>query len=116
MKLRVFLVVLAALLVAAHFLRAAATLPILVCLAAPFLLMVRKRWALRTVQFMTVAGAGIWMVTLGHIVQQRVAEGRSWTVAAIILGSVAAYTLLTGGLLNHSVVKDRYPRRDRGIK
>jgi hypothetical protein len=109
MKLRITLLVLASVLMAAHFLRSFAILPMLICLAAPFLLLVKKRWSLFTLQALTVVAAVIWLMTLNGIIQERVLEGRSWTASAIILGVVAGYTLLTGWLLNNPVVKEKYP-------
>jgi hypothetical protein len=109
MKLRIALLALAAILLAAHFLRTFSIIPMLICLAAPFLLLIKKRWSLLTVQALTVAAAIIWLFTLQGIIQLRIQEGRSWTASAIILGVVAGYTLLTGWLLNNPVVKEKYP-------
>lgn len=109
MKLRVALLALAAILLAAHFLRTFSIIPMLICLAAPFLLLIKKRWSLLTVQTLTVIAAGIWLFTLQDIIQLRIQEGRSWTASAIILGVVAGYTLLTGWLLNNPIVKEKYP-------
>ena len=109
MKLRITLLALAAILMAAHFLRTFSIIPMLICLAVPFLLFIKKRWSLRTIQALTVIAAVIWIFTLDGIVQQRILEGRSWAASAIILGVVAAYTLLTGWLLNSQSVKEKYP-------
>ena len=109
MKLRASLLALAAILLAAHFLRTFTIIPLLLCLAAPFMLLIKKRWSLLTIQALTAAGAMIWLLTLNGIIQQRLIEGRSWTASGIILGVVAAYTLLTGWLLNSPVVKEKYP-------
>lgn len=109
MKLRITLLALAAVLIAAHFLRTSSIIPMLVCLAAPFLLLIKKRWSLLTVQALTVVAAVIWLFTLDGIIQQRLLEGRSWTASGIILGVVAGYTLLTGWLLNSPLVKEKYP-------
>ena len=109
MKLRITLLALSAILLAAHFLRASTPIPLLICFAAPFLLAIKKRWSLRTIQALTILGAMIWLFTLSDIIQQRVFEGRSWTVSAIILCVVAGYTLLTGWLLESPIVKEKYP-------
>jgi hypothetical protein len=109
MKLRISLLALAAILIAAHFLRTSSFIPMLICLAAPFVLLVKKRWSLLTVQALTVVAAIVWLLTLYGIIQQRIFEGRSWTASAIILGVVAGYTLLSGWLLNSPVVKEQYP-------
>ena len=109
MKLRITLLALAAIVLAAHFLRTFTIVPTLICLAAPFLLLIKKRWSLIAVQGLTVIGAGIWLFTLNDIIQQRLMEGRSWTASGIILGVIAAYTLLTGWLLESPRVKEKYP-------
>jgi hypothetical protein len=109
MKLRIALLALAAILLAAHFLRTFSIIPMLICLAAPFILFVKKRWSLLAIQVLTVVAAVIWLFTLNDIIQQRLFEGRSWTASGIILGVVTAYTLLTGWLLNSPVVKEKYP-------
>ena len=109
MKLRISLLALAAVLIAAHFLRIAAYIPMLICLAAPFLLFVKKRWSVLVIQALTVVAAVIWLLTLYGIIQQRIFEGRSWIASGIILGAAAGYTLLSGWLLNSPVVKEQYP-------
>lgn len=109
MKLRITLLALAAILLAAHFLRTFSIIPMLLCLAAPFILFVKKRWSLLAIQVLTIVAAVIWLFTLNDIIQQRLFEGRSWTASGIILGVVAGYTLLTGWLLNSPVVKEKYP-------
>jgi len=109
MKLRIFLLALSAILLAAHFLRTFSIIPMSVCLSAPFILFIKKRWSLLAVQALTVVAATIWLFTLQGIIQLRIQEGRSWTASAIILGVVAGYTILTGWLLNSPVVKEKYP-------
>jgi hypothetical protein len=109
MKLRITLLALSSILLAAHFLRASTPVPLLICLAAPFLLVIKKRWILRTIQALTLLGAVIWLFTLRDIIQQRVFEGRSWTASAIILCVAAGYTLLSGWLLESPIVKEKYP-------
>jgi hypothetical protein len=108
MKLRITLLALSAILLAAHFLRTFTILPMLLCLAAPFLLLIKKRWSLLIIQALTVLAAMIWLFTLNGIIQQRLQEGRSWIASGIILGVVAGYTLLTGWLLESPLVKEKY--------
>jgi hypothetical protein len=108
MKLRIVPIVLAAILLAAHFLRTYSLLPMVLCLLAPFLLLIHKRWSLLILQLLTIPAALIWLLTLYGIIQQRIFEGRSWTASAIILGVVAAFTLLAGWLLNSLDVKEDF--------
>lgn len=108
MKLRTIPIILASILIAAHFLRSFSLLPVLLCLLAPFLLLIHKRWSLMTLQLATIPAALIWLVTLYGIIQQRIFEQRSWTASAIILGVVAAFTLFAGWLLSSPQVKEKF--------
>jgi hypothetical protein len=109
MKLRYIPIILAAVLVAAHFLRSYNILPMLLSLLAPFLLLIKKRWSLVTLQLLTIPDAFLWLLTLYGIIQQRIFEGRSWTASAIILGVVALFTLWSAWLLNTPKIKEQYP-------
>jgi hypothetical protein len=109
MKLRFIPIILAAILIAAHFLRSYSLLPMGLCLLAPFLLCIHKRWSLLVLQLLTIPAALIWLLTLYEIIQQRTFEGRSWAASAIILGTVTAFTLLAGWLLNSQSIKGHYP-------
>ncbi len=109
MKLRYFPIILAAILMAAHFLRSYSLVSMAICLLAPFLLLIKKRWSLVTLQLLTIPAALIWLLTLHGIIQERVFEGRSWTASAVILGVVALFTLFAGWLLNYPEIKERYP-------
>jgi hypothetical protein len=108
MKLRFIPIILAAILLAAHFLRSYSFLPMALCLLAPFLLLIHKRWSLLTLQLLTIPAALIWLATLYGIIQQRIFEGRSWVASAIILGAVAAFTLFAGWLLNTQQAKTTF--------
>ena len=109
MKLRTLPIILAAILVAAHFLRSYSILPMMLCLLAPFLLFVKKRWSIVTLQLLAIPAAFIWLMTLNGIIQERISEGRSWTASAIILGIVALFTLWSAWLLNSPKIKEQYP-------
>jgi hypothetical protein len=109
MKLRILPIIIAAVLMAAHFLRSFSLVPMAVCLLAPLLLLIKKRWSLVTLQVLTIPAALIWLMTLYGIIQERIFEGRSWTSSAIILGLVALFTLFAERLLNSPKVKERYP-------
>ncbi len=109
MGLRISLYVVAALLLGAHFLRAGNLVIMLLCLAAPLLFLWRQRWSLIALQFLAYCAAGSWIGVAIRLVQLRQQLGQPWTAAAIILGSVALYTLLAGLLLNSRAIKERYP-------
>jgi hypothetical protein len=60
-------------------------------------------------QFMAYGAATTWIVVAVQLVALRQRTGQPWTVAAIILGSVALFSLLAGLLLNSSAIRERYP-------
>lgn len=80
---------LAALLLAAHFLRAGNLGATAFSLVFPALLFLRRRWAVRVVQGILVAGSCEWLRTLYILADQRQQEGAPWIRMALILGVVA---------------------------
>jgi hypothetical protein len=109
MKLRVLPIIVAAVLLAAHFLRTFSLVPMLFCLSTPFLLLIKKRWSLITLKILTIPAVLVWLFALYGIIQQRAFEGRSWTASAIILGVVILFTLSASWLLNSPHVKEEFP-------
>jgi hypothetical protein len=107
---RIVLYVVAALLIGAHFLRQGNIALTVLCLLVPLLFFCRLRWSLIVLQVAAYLSAGTWLVALAQIVQQRVAQERPWTTAAIILGTVIVLTIAAGALLNSRAITDRYPR------
>jgi hypothetical protein len=92
-------ILLSFLVLAAHFFRNGHLVLVLACCAAPMFLLVRRTWATRIVQSMLIIGALEWVRTIFEIRAFRIEEGRDWQRMAIILGSVAAFTFLSGVLL-----------------
>lgn len=109
MLFRITPLIIAAVLLAAHFLRSGNLLLLALCLLTPFLLLVKKRWSLILLQLLAYAGTAIWIRTTVQIVQERLALGRPWGRVVIILGVVILVTALAGLLLNSNAVKQRYP-------
>ncbi len=107
---RVVLVIIAALLIAAHFLRAMDTPLVALSLAAPLLLLWRRRWSLIALQVLAYLAAWRWIETALGLIAMREQLGRPWTAAAIILGAVALFTALSGLLLNSRSMRERYPK------
>lgn len=107
--LRLIPVIVAALLLAAHFLRSGNFIAAGACLLAPLLLLVRERWSLVVLQVLAYAGAGLWLITTLEILQQRLALGLPWQRLVTILGGVTLFTIAAGLLLNSAPVKNRYP-------
>ena len=81
----------------------------LLCVLTPLLLLVRKRWSLFALQLLMYLEAIIWANTTLQIVRERLSSGEPWARLVIILGAVILFTIVTGFLLNSSVIKDKYP-------
>lgn len=95
--LRLLPILVSGALLAAHFLRAGQVLLVLACLAFPFLLFVRKQWAVRIVQVILVLGGLEWIRTLLTLVAERAQTGQPWVRMSVILLAVALWT--AGSLL-----------------
>ncbi len=96
---RLILVVLATLVLGAHFLRAGHALVALVIVVAPALLAFRTRWAAWTVKGLLLLGTLEWVRTLLELVDVRRALGLPYTRMAVILGSVALVTAVAALLI-----------------
>lgn len=110
MRLRISLFILSAVLLGAHFLRSGELTMVALCLAAPLLFLWRRRWSLILLQSLAYGAAASWVVAAVQLVQMRQQLGQPWTAAAVILGSVALFTLLSGLLLNARAMRERYRR------
>ena len=84
--------ILAFLLLAAHCSRAGWLPLVVLCLAAPVLLFLGRRWALTTAKALLAAGVLEWVRTLTVIAIGRQAAGQAWLRMALILGVVAVFT------------------------
>lgn len=98
--LQVLAVIVSLLLLAAHFLRAGALLPVLVSIGMIGLLLVRRWWAARVIQVVLVLGALEWLRTMLHLAAARARAGEPATRMVVILGTVAAITLLSAAALS----------------
>ncbi|MEK7435289.1 MAG: hypothetical protein AAB150_00220 [Pseudomonadota bacterium] len=108
MILRISLYTIAALLLGAHFLRGGNLVMAGFCLAAPLLFLWRQRWSLILLQLLAYGAAGTWIAVAYQLVQLRQQLGQPWTVAALILGTVALFSLIAGLLLNSRATRERY--------
>jgi uncharacterized membrane protein HdeD (DUF308 family) len=106
--LRVILYVIAALLIAAHFYRGGNFLMVVLCAAAPLLFLWKHRASLIVLQVLAYVAAAMWVMTAVELVQYRQSIGRPWTAAVVILGTVAAFSVVAGALLNSRKTWQRY--------
>ena len=111
MIVRIIVYVLASWLIAAHFLRSGNLALTAVCLAAPLLFPVRRRWSLLLAQFLAYVACAVWLLTTWQIVAMRRVFGLPWLRSAIILLSVAAVTAAAGLLLRSRTMQVRYRAR-----
>lgn len=96
------------LLLAAHFSRNDVTTLVVVSLALPFLLLVRRPWVPRLFQVLLILGGVEWVRSMVMHISRRQAEGEPWTRLAIILGVVALLTACAGLVFRNSKLRRRY--------
>ena len=101
-------IVIASLLLGAHFLRWGEPGLVVVCLAMPLLLVVRRRWVPQVLTAGFLAGAVVWIHTGIEIVRYRIDQGAAWSRAAVIIGVVALFTALVPLLFRARSMRKRY--------
>ncbi len=86
-------------------------IPLLVaCVVLLGLLSVPKRWVMRVVQVVLVAGGLEWVRMILVYMNQRQATGEPWLRMAIILGVVAAITAGSAALFETKTLRRRYAK------
>ncbi len=101
-------VVLALLILGAHFLRAG-NLPVLILIVGVIgLIGVRRPWAARTIQVVLVLGGVEWVRTLVILAGRRMDAGQPATRLIAILAGVALGTLLSALLFLTGPLRRRY--------
>jgi len=107
--IRLIPVILSALLLGAHFLRADLTFLAVLLVLFPVVLLVKREWVARLTQFVLVLGGLEWLRSLLVLVAARREMGQSWTRLAVILGVVALFTIGSGLLFSFSgALRERY--------
>jgi general stress protein CsbA len=93
---------------AAHFYRAGYLILVVLIAASPLLLFIRSPWIVRFVQVELILGGIEWIRTAFRLVHIRQAHNLPWERLAIILGSVAAFTILSTLVFNFRTLKEIY--------
>ncbi len=106
--LRLLPVILSFLLLGAHFYRAGWVALTALCVAALFLLFLRKPWVPRLFQAALLLGAVEWFRTLYVFAAMRIAWDEPWTRLALILGAVSLFTALSALVFQGRRLKDFY--------
>ncbi len=110
---RLLPVILSLLVLAAHFYRAGNLILVVLIAASPLLLFIRSTWIVRIIQVELILGGIEWVRTIFRLVDIRQAHNLPWDRLAVILGSVAAFTILSALVFNCKALKARYsPGRD----
>jgi hypothetical protein len=86
------------LLLAAHFFRSGNVVFVALTLGIVALLLVRKPWALRTMQAALILGALEWIRTTAALVAERQVAGLPFARLMVILGAVAAFTAFAAAI------------------
>jgi len=106
--LRLLPVILAFGLLAAHFSRANMLPAVIVSLATPFLLLIRKPWIARSLQILLLIGAAEWIRSMFGYINVRKEIGEDWGRLAIILVTVAVLTACSALVFRGKSLKKRY--------
>jgi sensor c-di-GMP phosphodiesterase-like protein len=106
-------VILSDLALAAHFLRAGSLAGAVGCVAALFLLLIRKAWAARLVQIVLLAGSVEWVRTMVLLARERQRLGEPWLRMALILLAVALFTAASALVFSSERVRRHYSLRAR---
>ena len=108
MILRIILLSISWILLAAHFSRARLNIIAIICLAVPFLLLIKKIWTLKLLVILTVLGSMVWVHTTWQLIGSRIDSGDDWKRMAIILFAVAIFTLFSAFLINSQKIRKKY--------
>jgi hypothetical protein len=95
-------------LLAAHFSRAGLLPLVVVALLVPFLLLIRRAWAARSIQLLLLLGALEWIRSMFGYIEVRKMIGEEWGRLAIILVAVALLTACSGLVFRGKSLKKRY--------
>jgi len=101
-------VILSFVLIGAHFLRVGFLPVVALCAVAPFVLLVKRKWAARGVQLLLVVAAGEWIRTTIQLVAERESAGQDYLRLTLILGAVALVTLGSALVFHTRRLKQRY--------
>lgn len=103
-------VILSFLMLSAHFYRSDIFVLSILCLLIPFTLFIRNIWIPRIFQILLILGAIEWIRTILIFVEERQMYDMPWVRLAVILGSVALFTALSGLLFQLKSIKRFYKK------
>jgi NAD-dependent dihydropyrimidine dehydrogenase PreA subunit len=100
--------ILSTLMMAAHFSRVDNDRLAIFCLALPFLLFIKKIWVKRVYQILLVIGGPIWIERTVILIRTRQETGESWMRLAVILITVALFTIFSSLSFETKKARKRY--------
>ena len=95
-------------LLAAHFSRADLFPLVILSFLIPFLLLIKKAWVARSIQFLLLLGAAEWIRSMLGYIEVRKSIEEDWGLLAIILVTVAVLTACAGLVFRGKSLKKRY--------
>jgi len=109
MFIRILLISVSAVLMAAHLGKLGLS-PVfsLLVLLLPFLFFIKKPYVPKMFQILCYIGAAEWLRAMFVYIDIRNQTGKSWTVLAVIMTTVALFTALSGFLLRSSKFRPNY--------
>ena len=105
---RTFPLIIALILLVAHFSRNGSNLLAVTSVLLPFLLFIKQIWVIYLLQAVTYLGGLIWAVGTYTLVAGRMETGQPWIRMFIILLVVTGFTIWAGYWLKGPVVKEKY--------
>jgi hypothetical protein len=106
--IRLLPVLLSLLFLAAHFYRSGIYFLVVIILLSPFILMIRRQWAVRVIQLELIAGGIEWIRTLFKLVHIRQMYGVPWGRLSLILGGIAVFTFCSVMVFKSRSLRKRY--------
>lgn len=111
MFFRLLPAILSFLIVAAHFYRNGQLVLTILFILAPFFLIIKKDWILKSIQWLLYAAALNWVFVTYGLVYQRVLTGDPWQRLIFIMLAVFAFIVFSAVLLNSKKVKNGYKKQ-----
>lgn len=105
---RFLMIILAYLLIGAHFLRFEQNELAIAFALAPILLFIKTNWAIRLLQLgLIVSAALVWGVSAFDYIQTRIAMGTPWLRLSLIMSGVILFTCFAAACGNGIIKKRR---------
>ncbi|KAA3610476.1 MAG: hypothetical protein D8M58_05305 [Calditrichaeota bacterium] len=105
---RLFPIILALILLGAHFSRNSYNLLAMVSVLLPFLLFVKRMWVIHLLQGTVFLGGLSWAISTYTLVMGRISFGQPWTRLFIILFIVTLFTFWAGYWVKGPKVIEKY--------